>query len=836
MAENGGNLILNKLKSIDSSRQNLKNILENKGLNVSAATTLNDLIGNVPRLNLYENIDTGDWEGVPDEEEPDYYKGDEDWRNLIDIDEIMSNDSENYQGKAFFLIRTSDNTNMVISNTADILSGFQAYKFSDGDTVTTTLAHTWDTTKDFIDPETNERFRYIIAYTSSTTQKTYFNSRYFIPEAIVYWQGTFDQITVQDFSGYAYQYYNTGGFYSSTYTLSTAGPTNGLGKCPKYFEAKQAVTTNAVHGLYSFYQSFDLTTSEDNNNQSKYIDRRLRTCILDCKVKLHLGRIAAYNLEYFVLRLDPNSSFSCTLGGSYNQYTYIFLPIFCKNNKVRTYFKIYGSNAARLIGSNQIDNGYMKIIGNLTLISRMKDNSNFSCKVTGRVGTLELMKPNTNSEFQFPIVGTVNESAFNCLSNYTDVTKTNKLRIDTITGNANNYAFAGMYLYPKMKFEGTGSYTLGQGVFAYTTIKELDLTNSGIESIDGNTNNSQVPNGIYYSGGSYATMTVGYDVHTFGQANYLEILKLPNKLKTIPSYALYGMESLKQVVIGTETTTIGAYAFASCEKLATVVIGTEKLTSLGDHAFTNCYKLESIAIPGISLLTIGNNTFQNCYSLYSVNLPENLQTIPEYCFSECISLKLIEIPEFVNTYSKYAFNNCASLTSITQKNNAGPVNLRSHCFDGCGSLQVLPNLDSVTTVEDYVFRWCGSLTIKLPKRVNISLNDNAYKESGAKFLVPEEYYTEKNINISGATWTIQSFLDFIDSLPDRTDDTTYTIVLGADLDHTFHDGTYTVSFYSSMVPYYVKRIAGGKLIFVDSPDEETTPIPQFIANKNWSVS
>lgn len=68
---------------------------------------------------------------------------------------------------------------------------------------------------------------------------------------------------------------------------------------------------------------------------------------------------------------------------------------------------------------------------------------------------------------------------------------------------------------------------------------------------------------------------------------------------------------------------------------------------------------------------------------------------------------------------------------------------------------------------------CPSLTITLlPKKpVNAHAENYRlyfYKNTGAKFRIPEDYAYTSELSLANGNWNIRNFLDFIQSIPDRT--------------------------------------------------------------------
>ena len=166
--------------------------LASKDIDVGTSKSLPSLVAQVSKLknpNWTENDEK--WAGLTEREAPvDYYKGDDDWKDLINIDQIIEDyDTTSYQGAVFMLFRVSSNSDD--SWTSSYMSGFTAYRFSDNPTSTiTSVAHSWNDDEDIV-AENGERFRWVLCFTSSTTGSPYWNAQYLVPEAVVYYKGQF---------------------------------------------------------------------------------------------------------------------------------------------------------------------------------------------------------------------------------------------------------------------------------------------------------------------------------------------------------------------------------------------------------------------------------------------------------------------------------------------------------------------------------------------------------------------------------------------------------------------------------------------------------------------
>lgn len=154
--------------------------------------------------------------------------------------------------------------------------------------------------------------------------------------------------------------------------------------------------------------------------------------------------------------------------------------------------------------------------------------------------------------------------------------------------------------------------------------------------------------------------------------------------------------------------------------------------------------------------------------------------------------------------------------------------------------------------NDYIyspFFTCKSLTlmILLNQPVNVSAStyyNYFYLSTAAKILVPEGYaYTSGTVNLSGANWTLRNFLDFIQSLPDRTGSTAVSFKLGAPYENTNStlgttsgNATSVVSVYTYYKNYYVKEIDGVLEGSSTQEDDTWILVSDYVATKNCKLS
>lgn len=164
--------------------------------------------------------------------------------------------------------------------------------------------------------------------------------------------------------------------------------------------------------------------------------------------------------------------------------------------------------------------------------------------------------------------------------------------------------------------------------------------------------------------------------------------------------------------------------------IETITIPSD-LTSLRQHAFAGC-GLTSITIPD-NVTIIGSAAFYNCNRLTNLSLSNNITQILEKTFQNCANLASVILPEGI-TY------------------------LRMYAFDWCTNLSTLYIPSSLTTAEYSSFTNCPNLQ-------NVTIG-NGFNGSG--------------LNLSASTrYTVQTIVDWLNALADRTGQTAYTLRIGS---------------------------------------------------------
>lgn len=834
--------MINKLKHIDNSRKDLQSILETKGVDLTNSNkSLDSLIANVGQLSLNNEVNPDTWEGVMKQDDPGkYWKGDEDWKDLIDIDAIMEADTNEYQGKVFFLIRCSDNpalNDYSEGYTARAIVGLQAFRFSDSgmDETSSTTNHAWDASKDIIAPN-GERFRWIIGYTSSTTAVMLWQSRYLIPEAVVYWSGTFRGICFEDAppagsSGNAcnYAYDNGSGGYSyyTSFSITNYSTSYLMVQAPRYFEVKEAVTTQFVIGDYG-----DRYTASATNY-------RTRTIIVDGTVVCEFMR---------------NHAYACT----YARFTkpgyrrYLNLQLYSREDKVHEENAYVYADVSGCQGTIWccVSNGYVELHGDIDAVSTLQFSKMYHTNIlAGNVWTLAGAEGSTDCNFECAIIhGNINERCFMDWNGH--------IKFDYIEQNIGTWAFWNAKYIPteiivKQREDDTAVYTMGHNPFLNTDVEKIDLRDSGITALS---STGLDPETVNNSSGTHDPIKT----QPFYGAKKLKIIHLPKNMTSIPAWGLSRLPSVTTITLPENLVTINQYAFADCPLLESIVIPAT-IQTIGTYAFSGCGNLKTLEINSDITDTIPERMCNQCTSLEKVILPEKLVKISVGAFASCYNLENVILPNTVTNIADYAFEYNYKLKSIQYEDpSAGAMMyLGAYCFQECHSLIELFDLSSIvdgmrgnSIGYDYLyhpFLHCFSMTFTLLSKKPTNLNDSYYYQyfyrlTGAKILVPEDYAYTGTLQLYGANWEIRNFLDFIQSIPDRTGGTATKFALGADYRNTGYKNSATdvaqpYSIYPTVYSkYYVKEIDGVLEYSTTQEDDTWILVSDYVAAKNCTLS
>ena len=142
----------------------------------------------------------------------------------------------------------------------------------------------------------------------------------------------------------------------------------------------------------------------------------------------------------------------------------------------------------------------------------------------------------------------------------------------------------------------------------------------------------------------------------------LEVIEVPEVVKTIGEFAFTGCSSLKKVILHNGITLIKRGAFMGCLNLETISI-PDSVLIMNPDMFVNCTNLISVKLPR-QLTRIESRMFMGCLNLKYVEMPENVSAINDRAFEKCLSLESFYIPYSVLNVGDKLFLNCNNLKNI----------------------------------------------------------------------------------------------------------------------------------------------------------------------------
>lgn len=260
---------------------------------------------------------------------------------------------------------------------------------------------------------------------------------------------------------------------------------------------------------------------------------------------------------------------------------------------------------------------------------------------------------------------------------------------------------------------------------------------------------------------------------------YLEL----GKMETLPDHALFDCNDLEVLRLPESMKKLGSFALYDCNKL--LAVNTEGLEEIGDHAMMNCVLLSRITL-GNSTRKIGLGAFEGCAamrrmtlpfaggdetenpylayifgaenpefsegyyppylveltltetkrladcalyecsSLTRLTLPEGLETVGIRALAGCERLISVELPATVKAIRENAFFGCYSLDSLTFAEGAAPTSIGINAFYHCVSLTEVTLPESLTEIAPSTFAGCRSLTSLTAEGVE-TVGKNAFR-------------------------------------------------------------------------------------------------------------
>ena len=193
----------------------------------------------------------------------------------------------------------------------------------------------------------------------------------------------------------------------------------------------------------------------------------------------------------------------------------------------------------------------------------------------------------------------------------------------------------------------------------------------------------------------------------------------------IASFALYGNQSVSQIVLPDSVKLIGLAAFGNCTGLYTVILGAG-VEEIGEQAFVGCKDLSLVVLGSYddrdgcikfsSLKSIGDSAFQNCSSLAEIEMPDSLTHVGSRVFRNTL---IYNNADGVVYADKWVVDFNSSLSEkVTLK--SGTVGISKYAFYGCSTLNKISMPETVRTIGRGAFYDCSSLvTVELPQELRV---------------------------------------------------------------------------------------------------------------------
>ncbi len=266
---------------------------------------------------------------------------------------------------------------------------------------------------------------------------------------------------------------------------------------------------------------------------------------------------------------------------------------------------------------------------------------------------------------------------------------------------------------------GIGSFIVGAGNPAYSSVNGLLLSKDGKVLVGGVNGNVVIPEGVtrigayaFDSRSGLTGVTIPDSVRHIGSyafyncTNLVGAMTIPDGVTRIEDFTFYNCRGLTSVTIPSTVTSIGAYVFRGCKGFTGIMAIPPSVTSIGTAAFYGCSNLKGVNIEDVaawcnitfgnafanplryarnlyldgspitdltipdSVTNIGSNSFYNCTNLLSLTIPTGVTRIGAYSFYSCGGLTNVTVSASVAAIDTYAFYNCNRLTRMTFSGNA----------------------------------------------------------------------------------------------------------------------------------------------------------------------
>ena len=176
----------------------------------------------------------------------------------------------------------------------------------------------------------------------------------------------------------------------------------------------------------------------------------------------------------------------------------------------------------------------------------------------------------------------------------------------------------------------------------------------------------------------------------------IEVVVIPEGVKTIGSYAFANLTALHTVVLPSTLERIDFGAFYGCTSLTTVE-GIENVKFINRDAFAGCALSGTLHLDNV--VAIADSAFAYNTKLEGVILGSNIQSIGAYAFSDNTALKNVTIQAPIIKLGQYAFDTCTSLNKI--EINAAVI--PAGAFNECTALENIVLGKDVAVIGEYAF-------------------------------------------------------------------------------------------------------------------------------------
>lgn len=242
---------------------------------------------------------------------------------------------------------------------------------------------------------------------------------------------------------------------------------------------------------------------------------------------------------------------------------------------------------------------------------------------------------------------------------------------------------------------------IGEGAFAYTSLRTVNLPEGLTEIPVGCFGNSQyidnivLPSTVKSIGRlAFANCYISESIDGVSVKSGIKNITLNEGLETIGNNAFYGCQNLSEIALPSTVTNIGAMAFNTTG--LTTFNFTPAITVIGEKAFGNNTNMKEITVPG-TVKAISNGMFTACRGLVTVTLEEGIETIGAEAFYDCRNpaFTSIRIPSSVTTIGDKAFGGRGAEVSLNSRGEKTTTLWYSWITDYFMDGEVPPTLEGV---------------------------------------------------------------------------------------------------------------------------------------------